>query len=333
MLLTAEQLDQMVIDQQKRLIKIKDKEIKVLLRGYAALLRQLKGEIASLAIDVSGEDQLVWDWSKLNSQQARIQALLAQTNVHIEELARTTVAMTDSILHAVTMQEYAFSGYLLTMQGEGRFPVLPLLDKEAIHSLVNRDWSGKRFSNRIWDNTARLGKQLQQELLASMMRGESVAKTTRRLKELLETDAYKAERLVRSEIIAAGNAAKKKSVQDFITDHGADGIEGMKRLETLDRKTCAICRAADGRVYPMKSISDAPDIEHPNCRVTYTPVVKGFQQVSRRNVRIYLDNGRTSTGIAQDIDNYAQYQQKFNIPTYQEYRRTYEAERQARAAN
>ncbi|MFX4306329.1 hypothetical protein F8N00_13140, partial [Exiguobacterium sp. A1_3_1] len=98
MLLTAEQLDQMVIDQQKRLIKIKDKEIKVLLRGYAELLRQIKGDILSLAVDVSGEDQLVWDWGKLNSQQARIQALLGQTNVHIEELARTTVAMTDSIL-------------------------------------------------------------------------------------------------------------------------------------------------------------------------------------------------------------------------------------------
>lgn len=74
-----------------------------------------------------------------------------------------------------------------------------------------------------------------------MQRGESFRTTTIKLQKRIGQEAYKSERLVRTEIITASNEAKKEYMNDFdnrCDELDMDLLKAMKVLETLDNRTC-----------------------------------------------------------------------------------------------
>lgn len=48
-----------------------------------------------------------------------------------------------------------------------------------------------------------------------------------------------------------------------------DDVDKVQRHERNDARTCAACKSADGEIYDIDKIPDAP---HPNCRRWFTPV-------------------------------------------------------------
>ena len=85
-----------------------------------------------------------------------------------------------------------------------------------------------------------------------MKRGESFRTTTIALQERIGQEAYKSERLVRSEIITASNEAKKEYMTDFdkrSNEMGMDLLKAMKVLETLDNRTCKNARRWMGKSF------------------------------------------------------------------------------------
>ena len=48
-----------------------------------------------------------------------------------------------------------------------------------------------------------------------------------------------------------------------------EGVKKVQRHERKDRRTCAVCKSADGEIYDIDKIPDAP---HPNCRRWFTSV-------------------------------------------------------------
>jgi SPP1 gp7 family putative phage head morphogenesis protein len=89
---------------------------------------------------------------------------------------------------------------------------------------------------------------------------------------LLEIDRRHAEAVVRTAIAHTADFARQSTY-----NANADLIKGLRWTATLDSRTSAICRARDGKVYPMTSGPRPP--AHWNCRSTMTPVLKSWREL------------------------------------------------------
>ncbi len=301
-------LEKLVIDQRKKLIAYKDIQVRPLLRAYAELLEQLKYEVGRLFIDTNAQG--VWDWETIARTQ-RLEALFFQIEADLQKLAYTTEQGLQISMSRAISVDYAFAGYIITRVLDGVTLIPPIIPQRAIDEILQHPWSGDHFSGRIWHNKDLLRTTLRRELTQSMVLGESVQKTTRRLQDKLETEAYKAERLVRSEIMAAANRANKAYYKRFDEEYGDYNVlEAIRIIETLDRKTCRKCREMDGREVPVSEIDSVPDIEHANCRRTYVPVISGFSRNVQRAARD--ENGKYVRTNAKTFEEYAQ---QYNVPS------------------
>ena len=132
-----------------------------------------------------------------------------------------------------------------------------------INQILNMPWSGEHYSNRIWENTQDLAQALKEELLTGFMTGRSYDKTAVHIMERMGTGASQARRLVRTESCYVANAAEMESYDEC-------GVEKYRFVATLDKRTSAICRRLDGRVYPVED--GKPGVNrppmHPWCRST-----------------------------------------------------------------
>lgn len=50
-----------------------------------------------------------------------------------------------------------------------------------MEAVLRTPWSGKNYSQRIWQNTEKLAKTIKGEVMTSVHRGESVAKLASRV--------------------------------------------------------------------------------------------------------------------------------------------------------
>lgn len=150
------------------------------------------------------------------------------------------------------MQQYAGVGSSFTM-----------LDARGIYEATNTAWSGKHYSDRIWDNTAKLAKQLDRIINAGVLNGYGIERMSRDLRKTMDAGAYAARRVVRTEMAYVSGRAIADSYEEY-------GIERYKFLATLDLRTSEICRMMDGRVFDVAIA--APGINyppmHPYCRST-----------------------------------------------------------------
>ncbi|MED0679690.1 minor capsid protein [Aneurinibacillus thermoaerophilus] len=300
-------LEKLIIDQRKKLIAYKDSQVRPLLQAYAKLLQQLEQDVGTLFINTNVQG--AWDWETIARTQ-RMEALFLQIEKRLQVLATTTEQGLQTAMSRAITVDYAFAAYITTRALNGITLIPPVIPQQAIQEMLNHPWSGDHFSSRIWHNKDLLKTNLRRELTQSMVLGESVQQTTRRLRDVLETDAYKAERLVRSEIIAAGNRASRAYYERFDAEYSDyDVLGGIKILETLDRKTCAICRSMDGKIIPVSEAKSIKDIEHPNCRRTLAPVINGFSQNIPRAARD--ENGKY---VRTNAKTFKEYAEEYNIP-------------------
>lgn len=56
-----------------------------------------------------------------------------------------------------------------------------MLDPELIDSMLKSRWSGKNYSNRIWDNTNALAESLKDEMLMGVLTNKTEKKWPTRL--------------------------------------------------------------------------------------------------------------------------------------------------------
>lgn len=138
-----------------------------------------------------------------------------------------------------------------------------LIPDKTIDEVINSKWYGKRFSERVWQNTELLAEKAQKTIVQGLISGQSEQKMADALKNAFDVSEYHASTLVRTEVNHAQSKADLKAYKDM-------GIEKYKYLATLDERTCERCQAHDGMVY---NVSDAREgynypTMHPRCRCT-----------------------------------------------------------------
>lgn len=129
--------------------------------------------------------------------------------------------------------------------------------EQAIHQVWCLD--GKEFSDRIWDNKAKLKTQLQKTLTDFVVQGKSNWSLAEALRENLQTNEYCAYRIVRTETCHLQNKAKTDKYQQLGFTHG----------RYLGTHCCDECKKLNGKVFTLEELSTLIP-HHPHCTCTFT---------------------------------------------------------------
>lgn len=150
------------------------------------------------------------------------------------------------------------------MFGE-RHPQFTQVNERTLKTFISKDWAGSNFSKRIWKNGDKLAEAVKNDIAECIVRGTSKDEIVKKITGDFETALYRADRLVRTELMHTLNQGKLDAYKER-------GIAKVKWIaHSKGNRTCDICKEHNGKVY---DIDKCPGVLHPNCRCTVVPVWK-----------------------------------------------------------
>lgn len=198
----------------------------------------------------------------------RLEALNTQINMRMIELyggANGLQQYTATGLAEVYQTAYLQSMFGLAQAGVVSGTVAAITDT-TMKEVLTYNWSGKEFSNRIWDHQSGSLQAIRKELERSFSSGRSIQQTTKAIMAATDVTRSRVEALVRTESNFFHGLAAQNSYVD------AD-MEKYEVLATLDNRTSPICREQDGKVYKVKDYEPGVNANpfHVRCRSTTIP--------------------------------------------------------------
>lgn len=149
-----------------------------------------------------------------------------------------------------------------------------LIPAAQIAELLASPLGGARFQQSFMDLDAEILRRLRNILVTGLLRGMSVQRVAREVKELLGRTRWQAERIIRSEFVRVGNQA----ALEIYRQH-RDIVKRVSWSAALDEKTCLQCSNLDGKTFPVDE-APVPVIDtHPNCRCALTPVLRAAREL------------------------------------------------------
>lgn len=215
----------------------------------------------------TGSEYIKIEIDRLNARAkiTRLQALQDAINVELTKVTHEYQMTLEDTLIGLFTEQYKEVSELLGIMA-------PVINREAIKTIIEYPYAGKMFSDRIWDNKDALVKHIKQNLTAGIIRGDSIQKMSRQMKKDLNVLYYQAERLVRTETNYAMNQGHLKGYAD------SGVVEKYEFLAAIDSRTSKLCKNQNSKVYKL---SDAvvgvnfPPL-HPHCRSTVVPVLEDW---------------------------------------------------------
>ena len=215
----------------------------------------------------TGSEYIKIEIDRLNARAkiTRLQALQDAINVELTKVTHEYQMTLEDTLIGLFTEQYKEVSELLGIMA-------PVINREAIKTIIEYPYAGKMFSDRIWDNKDALVKHIKQNLTAGIIRGDSIQKIARQLKKDLNVLYYQAERLVRTEMKYAMNQGHLKGYAD------SGVVEKYEFLAAIDSRTSKLCKNQNGKVYKLSDATvgvNYPPL-HPNCRSTVIPVLEDW---------------------------------------------------------
>lgn len=138
------------------------------------------------------------------------------------------------------------------------------LSEKSVEDVLRTRWSGKNYSERVWANTEKLGKKLEQVMADALHRGADVKKMAQEVAPYLRQGygLKSAERLIQTELNYVQNQAALASIRDA-------GFKYFRFIAVLDARTTLICREHDGGIFSVDDgVGQHMPPLHVRCRST-----------------------------------------------------------------
>lgn len=207
---------------------------------------------------------------KARSKITRLRALQDAINVELCKVTHEFQMTLEDTLIGLFSDQYAKACELMGVMAPG-------IPREAIIKIIEYPYAGRMYSDNIWRNKDNLVNFINQEITVGIIRGESVQKIARRLRNETKADTLRlaqswAERLVRTEINYAMNQAHLKGYKD------SGVVEKYEFLAAHDKRTSKLCRDLDGEMFELSKavVGENYPPMHPNCRSTVVPVLEDW---------------------------------------------------------
>lgn len=146
-----------------------------------------------------------------------------------------------------------------------------LLNDNQITAALAADWSGKNWSERLWDNNQRFADAVEDTVTVGIMAGLRYDEMRDNLLHVIGMDEtegakYRAARLVKTECAYIAN-------QGHLLGYQAAEIERYIFLATLDLRTSEVCRSLDMKRFSVAEAQAGENLPpmHPHCRSTTMP--------------------------------------------------------------
>ena len=236
---------------------------KILASIYASCQKEI---LASVTETIAKVKKAGGDWSYANqSALTRSRGLFEQIGEQIKALGqKEQITFRQGLSNIYTdqfLRQVYDLGQSITVKAN-----FNRLNQALIQKTLDYPWSGAMFSDRLWQDKERLGRNLRVGLTQSMILGEGIPQITDRINKSIDTARYNAERVARTETKRVTYCAH----DDVYKDTGVEELK-YRCANGGDSRTCQYCRADNGKVFKRGEEPTLP--RHPNCRCVYIPVV------------------------------------------------------------
>lgn len=236
---------------------------KVLASIYASCQKEI---LASVTETIAKVQKAGGEWSYANqSALTRSRGLFEQIGEQIKALGqKEQITFRQGLSNIYTdqfLRQVYDLGQSITVKAN-----FNRLNPALIQKTLDYPWSGAMFSDRLWQDKERLGRNLRVGLTQSMILGEGIPQITDRINKGIDTARYNAERVARTETKRVTYCAH----DDVYKDTGVEELR-YRCANGGDSRTCQYCRADNGKVFKRGGEPTLP--RHPNCRCVYIPVV------------------------------------------------------------
>lgn len=189
------------------------------------------------------------------------------------------------------------------MQGFGYDFIHP--NEAAIDKAILNQYQRQNFSKTLYKHCENFSKDLRENLVVGMIRGESLDKMASRIKKRMGVAYSAAKTLVRTETAYV----YEQATQDA---YAQCGIEWYEYLATLDNKTSEVCRGLDGKHFMVKDAMPGKNCPpmHPNCRSTTVCWFPDEKEKKKQTTRLAKDEGGKYYEVPSDM-TYEQWQEKY----------------------
>lgn len=236
---------------------------KVLASIYASCQKEI---LASVTETIAKVQKAGGEWSYANqSALTRSRGLFEQIGEQIKALGqKEQITFRQGLSNIYTdqfLRQVYDLGQSITVKAN-----FNRLNPALIQKTLDYPWSGAMFSDRLWQDKERLGRNLRVGLTQSMILGEGIPQITDRINKGIDTARYNAERVARTETKRVTYCAH----DDVYKETGVEELR-YRCANGGDSRTCQYCRADNGKVFKRGEEPTLP--RHPNCRCVYIPVV------------------------------------------------------------
>ena len=119
-----------------------------------------------------------------------------------------------------------------------------------VENIINKNFKGKHFSKRIWDNEQEVAKKLHKQCQDFLQGKINVNQIEKEIKNTYNTSAYNAKRLVETEVSRCHSAAFDRFCIET----------GVKKVKYVARRcnTCSECMSNDGKIFDFNKKLELP---------------------------------------------------------------------------
>lgn len=224
----------------------------------------------------------------MRSRISRLDKLYGDTLIEIDKLGQKTNASITGFLKSAYKDNRLHSAYELAKRGQG--PLGVAVDNKHVENVLRTPWSGKNYSTRIWDNSDKLSKTIQEVVVSNVHRGTSVEKLAKEVQERMNVSKNNAVRLVRTELNYVHNQATLDSLKSA-------NMEYFQFIATIDKRTSSTCRQHDNNIYPVADAEVGTNVPplHPRCRSTIAGTLNKKATSGSRTVKMEKANKNEPT--------------------------------------
>lgn len=148
------------------------------------------------------------------------------------------------------------------------------IDDAEVKAVVNSNFKGVTWSQRIWKDMALVQKEVEQITSHVVIRGRHPNEFVSEFKKQTNSTSYNASRLLVTESARVQTESQKIA---YLKDLGEDGK--YKYVAKIDSKTSKLCHSLNGKIFKVKDMIpgvNAPPM-HPWCRSTTVPHVSSWR--------------------------------------------------------
>lgn len=197
-------------------------------------------------IEDNADDMLLLELNTLASKSniSRLERLYFQCGKYINELYKSSekslrICYTGAVKQSYYQSIYDIHKYI------GVGASFAMIDNDLIKDILAYPWSGKNYSQRLWNNRTKLKEVLKEEITQMVIQGRGSREVSKAISKRLDADLSNCMRLIHTEHAYFMNKASEMAYNDL-------GVEEYQYLATLDNRTSEKCQELDLKIFKVQ---------------------------------------------------------------------------------